>query len=258
MSEKSYNILKEFCTNEEWRNKENSGAGTEEPTVRVSRICEVLDSESIKYNLDKFDDTRSNSGKFYFNVEVGFKAKEETDETVIFTAHHDIVDPQSENCQDNTASVVNLLELCMRLSTKDLNRNVYVVFTDCEEFGGLGAQRLSERILKGILGEVKDVFNSELTGLGRNIWMEAQGVCSEETLYKIDVSKMTVKSCPFNDSVVFRRNGINSICFGILPNVQINEGYSATWRLCHRKADKFELSNGEDMDFYVDFLERLV
>lgn len=255
MSEKSYKILKEFCTNEDWRNKENSVTGSEGPTVRVSKICEILDSEDIKYNFDKFEDERSN---FYYNVEVGFKAKKDTDETIVFTAHHDVVVPDGENCQDNTASVVNLIELCFRLVSKDLDRNVYVVFTDCEEFGGIGAERLSDRINNGVLGDVKEVFNSELTALGQNIWMESQGVCTEETLGKIDVTKITIKNCPFNDSVVLRNNGIKSICFGILPDECINVGYSSTWQLCHRKADKFELSNSEDMDFYVNFLESII
>jgi acetylornithine deacetylase/succinyl-diaminopimelate desuccinylase-like protein len=151
MSEKSYKILEEFCTNKDWKNESNSIVGTKEPTVRVNKICDVLDKEGIEYDVDKFEDTRYNNGSFYHNIEVRFKAKEETDETIVFTAHHDVVVPSGENCQDNTSSVVNLIELCFRISLKDLERNVYIVFTDCEEFGGLGAKRLSDRINNGIL-----------------------------------------------------------------------------------------------------------
>ena len=57
-------------------------------------------------------------------------------------AHHDIRNLNSDNANDNSASVLNAISLKM------LNPHVNVVLTDCEETGCEGAKQLSRIISK--------------------------------------------------------------------------------------------------------------
>src|SRR3990172_12415244 len=100
--------------------------------------------KAIPFAADKIDSFEFGTQKLV-NIQVFFpaKGKNKTNETLIFTAHHDIANPDSENCQDNTASVCNLLDLCKKVSEMEIRqKNVYIVFTDCEEIGGKGMNRL--------------------------------------------------------------------------------------------------------------------
>jgi uncharacterized Zn finger protein (UPF0148 family) len=211
------------------------------------------------------------------NIIVEFKSTVENSlPGAVFIAHHDINNPHSQNCQDNTASVSNLLELCGRLSkTKNLDRNIYVVFTDREEFGGIGARNLSQMINSGKLGEIGIYINLELTGLGTNIWVED---VSEYRLWRNESGKPTATKtktqlhieniiggenieylhCPFNDAVILRSNGIDGVCIGTLPDIEIRgSGYKRTWSLCHSMSDTVEKCDGDDMKVFVDRIYEL-
>lgn len=256
-----YAFLHTFCCTEAGRNEHSSAYGSKELTNRAKTICEILKLHDIPFEVDQFEArSKDDEPAYYFNIEVFFKASANSNETIMYTAHHDIANPRSENCQDNTASVVNLIDLCDRIKDKKLSKNVAVVFTDCEECGGLGAQRLSDRILDSQFGLVTDVVNSELTALGGAIWMEKAGVVSSTLAGKLSGHEFTVKGCPFNDSIVLRRNGINSVCFGILPEDEVNnQMYGVpTWALCHSENDVYDNSDQEDMSKYVDFLVSLI
>lgn len=236
----------------------------------------------VTLSIDRFEDTRfpvneifkdellsrifvenEIEGLFFYNLNLYFDAGFE--DTVVFTAHHDINNPTSDNCQDNSASVINLLELANRIieSGKDsLTSNVLISFTDAEEFGGKGAARLGDQINEGVYGNVKYCVNSELTALGGSLWMES-GLNGHETikskLEDLDL-EIEYKHTPFNDSVILRYKGIESICFGILPENEIESSFPKTWALCHREDDKSEVGmyNLKDMSNYVDFLEKMI
>ena len=74
-------------------------------------------------------------------------------------AHHDIVNPNSDNANDNSCSVINALAI------KKLRPEVNVVILDGEEPGGIGSTRLAERIKNGDF-RCRWVLNLELTGKG--------------------------------------------------------------------------------------------
>jgi len=251
-----YDILRKFCN---VRNETSALLQTNPNTPRATFIKETLDSIGIEYSVDIFGGRSELS-----NIEVTFDKGAKS--SIMFIAHHDINNPYSENCQDNSASVANLLDLIGKVKDKDFNRNVIVVFTDCEEFGGKGASRLAMRINNGKFGTVDYVVNLELTANGTEIWSDLENsnlvdrlesvVCKEliKTLYIVNT--------PFNDSVVLRGRGIDSVCIGSLTDIEMEKtyerGYCSTWSLCHKENDKFELANRENMNKFVELLIKLI
>lgn len=261
--------LEDLCLN--IRNERSSLIPSPVVPNRAQFIMNKLTEMEIAYTLDSYlphayynQPIRSDErGDFkYYNIIVKFPAADTAvTDSIMFTAHHDINNPTSQNCQDNTASVVNILKLCSLLKEKnDLERNVYAVFTDCEEFGGKGAFRVCEQVHEGYYGRLKYIVNSELTAFGEYIWSERVPVASPlrrrlveklETLYE--------KDCPFNDSYIFRRmGGIDSICLGTLPKDEAGRLQTEFWHICHSDRDVVTQANYEHMEAYVQVLLSLV
>jgi len=76
------------------------------PTPRVRWILDLLDSNGMEYELDEFTPLpdRGSVGSAYNIVLTG-----ESDRWV--TCHHDIVNPHSDNAQDNSCSIINAIAL---------------------------------------------------------------------------------------------------------------------------------------------------
>lgn len=253
----AHELLTDFC---QVRNEQNSLYGLENPlTNRVLFIVDtIIDLNLHKgLNLDVFEDK---DDLYYVNVELTINAG--TNDSVMFVAHHDVNNVNSDNCQDNSASVCNLLALAEHLSNDMLNKTVHIVFTDCEEFGGLGAKRLSERINNEEFGNVEYIVNLELTANGGNLWVDSGNFLTESPLLDkvIELNNDVMEAVtPFNDSVTFRANGIDSVCLGILNNDNIQQvfdkGKCNTWSICHKKRDTIEQAAANDMD---DFVQKLI
>jgi hypothetical protein len=262
----SHNILTEMC---KVKNQSSSAKGSYFPiTPRVEFIVDTILDLGFHNHLylDVFKDS-DNKGLEYVNVELSFIANSDINkqDSVIFVAHHDINNPNSDNCQDNTASVSNLLALANKLFlNKPTNKNVFIVFTDCEEFGGKGAERLSNRILEGNFGNVEYIVNLELTANGSNIWTDSKNFISDSVLLETikSLEEVTDVKTPFNDSVIFRKNGFDSVCVGTLTNEDLKDvlgrGFCQTWALCHKMNDTIENANAKEMNNFVEFLFKLI
>jgi hypothetical protein len=203
------------------------------------------------------------------NVMVDFEGTDKTLPTIIFTAHHDIANPRSENCQDNTASVANLLHLCTKLKAIQnlglLKQRIVIGFTDCEEAGGRGVNQVSKEILAGKYGNLDCLYALELTACGNELWVAGLEKKSDnaEKLEAAIGGDLNFVRTPYNESVNVRRQGINACCIGILPTTEIEvvnqKSYCETWALCHQMADTFEKSaNREDMNAFVEVMLNLV
>jgi hypothetical protein len=187
-------------------------------------------------------------------------------DTIIFLAHHDVVNLNSQNAQDNSASICNLLALASSIDWGTLNKNIVFYFTDNEEFGGSGAGKLSEEIKSGIFGSNVVVLNFELTGLGNKIFCDGKLPYMETHPFSdlIDYlnesfdDEVYFKMTPFNDSVILRSNGIVSVCLGILPENELKDDYPYTWRLCHTLQDSINGCSDEDMNNFVNLLKKLI
>jgi hypothetical protein len=259
-----YDHLYNMCKN--IRNVSSSFYGYENPiTPRLKYIIDSLELHSIEYNVKEFE--RETSDKKLANVIVEFKGSDEELDTIFFTAHHDIVNPKSENCQDNTASICNLIHLAKLINEQKLNlkQNVVIAFTDLEESGGAGIDDLIKEIDEGLYGSLDCLYALELSANGSEIWISGSNKDSymvnkvEEVIQK----DIHIVRTPYNESVNVRDNYLEGCCIGTLSDEEIkvvNErGYCNTWSLCHSDFDTFELSaNKEDMNNFVNTLFNLV
>lgn len=172
----------------------------------------------------------------------------------IVTAHHDIVNPNIDNANDNSASVINAIAL------KILCPEITVVLLDGEEVGGLGSDHLSKQINDGEFGEVEWVLNLELTGKGGNTFFigDYPGKLSDHIRGIFDCP---IVRTPFNDSVIFRKHGIDSVVINPLPI--LTEGVSdVVWGKdyldfsmvynCHSQRDTLETIDTCDMKTFVE------
>lgn len=273
-----YQYLKELCSFEADFNAHNPQSN---PSNRVLYIAYQLNALGIHYHLDFYNAkgynkeiTDQNEPKLV-NIVVNFQAENNPDKnTVIFLAHHDIANSKSENCNDNTASVANLIDLCGKLNLikNTLTNDVCIVFTDAEEtvnFSRCGSGYLAKQIKEGKYGNVLYAVNLELTAYGDVIWMDfdnnpyvvAHNLISglSEKLKK-EIPEILPTRTPFNDGAVLRHFGIDSVCIGTLPKkeVESNKYFYPTWALCHRMDDKFENAVEADMNNFVDKLLLLI
>jgi hypothetical protein len=239
-----YNKIFEFCKVRNLGNIYENNNQT--PPKRVQFLCDLLKEESIDFYLDKFD-VGGTSG---FNIVL----KGDTSKMVV--AHHDIANPNIDNANDNSASVINAIMV------KKLLPKVNVVLLDGEECGGKGSQRLSEQINAGEFGKIDWVLNLELTGSGGEKFFVGNYPGPLYDLIKEKFNCPTYNT-PYNDSVTFRRNGIDSVVINPLPTLKYGSTSSLQWidgsfldtsilRNCHSDKDSIDTISVDDMKKFVE------
>jgi hypothetical protein len=227
-----YNKIYDFC---KVRNFGSVYSNGDKPTPRVQFLMDLLQSENIDYELDTYQ-SRENT---CYNIIL----KGDSDRMVV--AHHDIVNPNIDNANDNSASVINAIMI------KKLMPHINVVLLDGEEYGGLGSQRVSEQINEGYFGTIDWVLNLELTGKGGDTFFigDYRGVLFDHIKSIFDC---VVYKTPFNDSVVFRKNGIDSCVINPLPTLTNgNMDYSMLYN-CHNQNDTISTIDVNDMRIFVE------
>jgi hypothetical protein len=216
-----------------------------ERSPRVRFLMDLADDLGLNPELHEFEVDRENSG---FNIVLRGSSNR------IITAHHDIVNPDIDNANDNSASVINAI------ATKLLKPEITVVLLDGEEVGGLGSQYLSDQINAGEFGEISWILNLELTGRGGSTFFigDYPGKLQDHIR---GIFSCPIVSTPFNDSVIFRRNGIDSVVINPLPildegtsPVKWGESYLDYDMLfnCHTKRDTLDTISIEDMQRFVE------
>jgi hypothetical protein len=249
----AYKLLEQMCKVQGIR---SSRRNTDPFTPRVDFIMDSLMDLGIGFAHDQF-------GSFV-NITAHIKGKSRTS-SVVYLAHHDIVNPDSDNCNDNTASVCNLLSLADHFKQNQPEKDVYIVFTDGEEIGGHGSTRLAEQINSNELRFVEYAVNLELTAFGKHLWVDAKNITGKSKL--LDLTMTTLPDAlhvatPFQDSIILREKGIDSVCFGTINgkdyNRAIDGGMPKAWMVCHSERDGFDQAISEDMDSFVLTLSQLV
>lgn len=195
-------------------------------------------------------------GMHFYNIVVPVITGKDSD-TIFLTAHHDVININSQNVNDNTASIVNLLVLMQMLkeNEKDINHNIIICYPDVEEYGGEGAKIIAQRINNGNYGNVKCVLNLELTAHGKNIWIERgrNSYLRNELKNFLGKENYEETNIPFADSFVFQWAGIDSATIGTLPVNPITNKYDySVWNICHKDND--DTYNLEDMQNFTNFL----
>jgi hypothetical protein len=177
------------------------------------------------------------------------------DSNRMVVAHHDINNPNIDNANDNSASVINAIMI------KKLMPSINVVLLDGEECGGIGSQRCSEMINDDYFGKIDWVLNLELSGKGGKHFFigDYPGTLTNHIKSIFDCP---ITRTPYNDSVTFRRNGIDSCVINPLP--PLNEGTSQVkWNEntyldysmlfnCHSKKDSIDTIDINDMKEFVE------
>jgi hypothetical protein len=193
-----YNRIYDFC---KVRNHGSVFSNTDVPTPRVEFILSLLESEGVSYEIDRF----KNDEVWCYNIIL------RGDSDKMLVAHHDVANPEIDNANDNSASVINAIAL------KKMLPNIHVVLLDGEEYGGIGSQRVSEQINRGEFGDISFVLNLELSGKGGKQFFVGDYPGPLYDKIKSQFPCPTVRT-PFNDSVIFRRNGIDSCVINPLPS----------------------------------------
>lgn len=238
-------------------------------------IIDILNSLGVKYSLDIFTyegnklnwGTSNNSHKL-LNI-IAEPNPEATGPAIVFCAHHDVNNVRSENCQDNGASVCNLLRLSNLIKqSKESHQRVIILFADCEEFGARGSKRFAKQSIKikdstnikhNIYGEISGVVNLELTGLGDVIWSDLKSTKVQEQdkelhnkLEAIHGGEIKKLFTPPSDVISFREYDYPALCIGTLPEEDLQE--KKTWSLCHRMEDVIQKCNRKNMEDFTRFL----
>lgn len=243
---------------------------------KVMYIIEQLNKLGVKYKVDIFN--YSGESLSNFGIESSHKLVNiiaEPNPNVIgpatlFCAHHDVANVHSTNCQDNGASVCNLLRLTELISkSPDESKHTIILFSDCEEYGARGAKRFSKNskpnkenpaiIDHDTYGQIEATINLELTGKGTVIWSDCTNDKHEtalhkhlETVYGKQIAKLKT---PPSDAISFRNADYPVLCIGILPKEDMKD--RATWRLCHSLNDTLEKCNRKEMEDFTTFLHEL-
>lgn len=262
-----YNKIYDFC---KVRNKGNCFVNGTEPTPRVKFLMDLLDKEGIEYELDVFEEETVSKriSKRYFidgieedepvesfvNYYYNIIMKGSSDKMIC--AHHDVNNHTTDNANDNSASVINVI------ATKKLMPEINAVIVDGEEFGGIGSKRVSEQIKSGEFGTISWVLNYELTGKGGKYFFIGNypGKLSDHIL---SIFNPPIVRTPFNDSVIFRRFGIDSVVINPVPpmpegqksEVIFPDGTYLDTRIlyyCHSPKDTINSISVSDMKEFVE------
>ena len=237
-----YNKIYEFC---KVRNE-----GTiydnryDTPPPRVQFLIDLIKSEGIEYELDKF-----------FTKDVtGYNIILQGTSNRMVVAHHDVNNHKIDNANDNSASVINAIMI------KKLMPEMNVILLDGEEFGGKGAQRASEQIREGKFGSIEWVLNLELSGKGGKYFFIGD-YPGNLTNHIKSIFNCPIVNTPFNDAVIFRRNGIDSVVINPLPPAQGKTGvkwddetyleFSLLYN-CHSSRDTVATIDPNDMKEFVE------
>jgi len=232
--------LKDFCS---VRNLGTALENDENPSPRAGFIISLCERIDIPYEIDYF----MKGSVHYHNIILRGNS------TRMVIAHHDIVNIESENANDNSASVINAILL------KKLVPEVHVVITDGEEVGFAGSGRLASQIKNGSFGPIEWVLNLELSGRGGKNFMIGEYTGGLTDRIK-EMFNPPVKRTPGSDCLPLHMNGIDTNVINPLPlllegesDILNENGYldNSSWYLCHSKMDTFDKISIQDMEEFV-------
>ena len=250
-----YNKIYDFCK------VRNAGSavsnGNEGYTPRINFIIELLESLNIEYEVDAFRiEEKADDNTLYNIILPGTSRK-------WVMAHHDVCNPNIDNANDNSASVINAIAL------KNLKPELNIILVDGEEppvMGG-GSTHFAKRIIGGDF-DVDWVLNLELTGSGGKNFFIGNYNTGLTTMIENKFG-CTVWDTPFNDAAILHRYGINTALINPCPlrdGVELEEGDMPTIQemdtsilhRCHMnpnsrdKGDSVDYINTDEMKVFVE------
>jgi len=213
-----------------------------EPDVPTPRVLWIRD-----YLTTNFPDLEFEIQDFPIKETTGYNVILTGSSNKWVTCHHDIVNKDSDNAQDNSCSIINAIAL------KTLAPHINVAILDGEEFGGLGSSYLSYQMRHGHYGVVEWILNLELTGLGGKEFLICNSNLNHPLSRKIRRKfECDIIGVPFNDSVIFRANGFDSVVINPLPRLEDGALNMEILYICHSIEDTVDKISIEDMKIFTE------
>lgn len=225
-------------------------------TNRFSYIIKRLIDFNVPFEIDRFTDELNQT---FFNGYVYLNGFDESKDTLIFMAHHDVLNTEFDNFNDNSASVFLLMMFSHLFNkTDNLEYNLLVVFTDAEERGFRGAERLKYQIEEGKFSKsnIIHIINLELCGVGNSMWIENHNTNDlvVDMGRKFFKGSTDITDTPSSDATFLRSQGMDNITTIGLLNKIGGEFDKSPWSLVHTKRDRYENGNILHMENLFDFL----
>lgn len=175
--------------------------------------------------------------------------------TRVLMAHYDVNTESDahDNANDNGASIIVLLEY---LEDKNFpsDKNILVVFTDGEEFGGQGAKEFANQVKEGNHGNVEWVLNLDVVGIGDKVVFEYDSSKNiRDHIISVLGENTGFIKMPFNDAQKLRTHNINAACLSVIPqenwdsenNTMIKQ--PGMWSNLHRTSDSWDSISNETL-----------
>lgn len=203
--------------------------------------------------------------KFNENIVVYANGFDQSRPTRVLMAHYDVNTESNlhDNANDNGAAIVILLEY-LEENIFPSDKNILVVFTDGEEFGGHGSKSFSKQIAQGLHGNVEWVLNLDAVGIGNKLVFEdIKGNLRtkiENTLSE-DIGFITM---PINDAMFLRNSGIDAICVSVIPDTYWDSKNNKLlkspkfWSFMHTKQDKWDTITTEALPLVFNSVKKIM
>lgn len=162
------------------------------------------------------------------------------------SAHYDIININSDNANDDSASVINCI------AYKLMNPTINLLILDGEEPPYMGAgSDLASRYLKKNNIPVKWIFNLELTGVGKHFFIDTAKTQLAKNIIEL-FPDVLVTQTPFNDAMIFRSYGFQSNVVTTFDMDEIGKPDLSHLYISHTLQDSSNKMNIEDMKNFVE------
>ena len=188
-----------------------------------------------------------------------------TKPTRVLMAHYDVntESPAHDNANDNGASIIVLLEYLEDRNFPS-NRNIVVVFTDGEEFGGHGAKKFGQQVKDGLHGTVEWVLNLDVVGVGDKILFEDIDGKLRSIIDSLFGDSVGFVDMPPNDAMFMRRQGTDSICLTVINKEDWDEekqtikGRPAQWSTLHTPKDAWNTIETKALSLTYEAVKKIM
>lgn len=225
-----YNELYNFCKVRDKNRKNYSN--------RAKFLIDLLTRLGIEHKVVRTKSERFN--KYFYNIYC-FGSSDK-----FLSAHYDVVDVSADNANDNSASVINAIQY------KLMNPSINLLILDGEEPPFMGAgSNLASKYLKRNKINVKWILNLELTGVGKNFFIDNYNTQLSSCIQQ-HFPDALVTSTPFNDSMIFRSHGLQSNVVTCIDMKEDGTPDMSVLYQSHSPADSVDKMNTDDMKNFVE------
>lgn len=210
-----FEIAKKICETTTYENWDQPRSIDKIDTPRTEFIESFLKFNGINYYTKNYEI----DNEYIKNIYVPFIMNSRL-ETILVTAHHDILNSSSMNFNDNSSSLGVLLNWCRSF---DFSKNVFVAFTDNEERGMGGIKKVFEDVDQHLKFYMH--IDLDTCGIGNTIIYDEYNHESEEDFIINNINSnysgsmmLEKKDLPFNQA--YYSNSIfdvDSICISRAP-----------------------------------------